>query len=241
MLLECKNVTKKFGGLIALSNLSLGVEEGSVTALIGPNGAGKTTFFNVINGIYPLISGSIIFEGKEIAGLRPSKIAHLGIGRTFQMPRLYEDFTTLRNIISGALFGREQINDMKEAEEKALGLLEFVGLEGKENIVARNLPTPERKFVELARALATKPKLLLLDECFAGLNESDAEKAVNLIARIREMGITIFLIEHVMKVVMEIAEKVIAIHHGSKISEGKPAEVVRAPNVIEAYLGESYA
>lgn len=240
-LLQCKNITKRFGGLIALSNLSFGVEEGSVTALIGPNGSGKTTTFNVINSVYPLTSGSIIFDGRKINGLRPSKIAHLGIGRTFQTPRLYKDFTALRNVTSGVIFGRGKTSNMKKAEEKGLELLKFVGLEGKENIVAGNLLACDKKLLEIARTLATEPKLLLLDECFAGLNEAEAKKAIGIISMIRERGITVFLIEHVLKVAMGIAERVIVINHGIKIAEGKPQEVVEVPEVIEAYLGESHA
>jgi len=238
MLLEVKNLTKKFGELKAISNLSLSVEDGSITSLVGPNGAGKTTLFNVISGIYSPTSGSIIFNGKNITGYKPHKVASMGIGRTFQIPRLYNDMTVLENVVSGVLFGRGNVNKVRDAEEKAMRILELVRLERKKDKLARNLLASEKKFLEVARALAIKPKLLLVDECFGGLNETEAKEATHILTRIRdEWGVTVFMIEHVMRAVMTIAEKVVVIHHGSKIAEGKPKEIAEDPIVKDAYFG----
>ncbi|MCX7858178.1 MAG: ABC transporter ATP-binding protein [Deltaproteobacteria bacterium] len=238
-MLEGIEVSKKFGGLKALTNLNFSVEKGQIVGLIGPNGSGKTTLFNVITGFYPADSGKVLFKGKEITRCKPYEIAKLGIARTFQIVRPLLGLNVLDNVTTAVLYGRDNIGTMAKGRGRALELLEFVGLDKKKNAQAINLVSAERKKLELARALAIRPEFLLLDETFSGLNEAEVQDAIKLIFRIRdELGITIFLIEHVMKAVMETCDRIIVIQYGIKLAEGTPEEVSRNQNVIEAYLGK---
>ncbi|RLE51368.1 MAG: ABC transporter ATP-binding protein [Candidatus Methanomethylicota archaeon] len=217
------------------------MNKGEIVGLIGPNGAGKTTLFNIISGFIPPTSGSIKFMGVEVTKLKPHQICKLGIGRTFQIVKPFMNTTVIENVIAGALFGGKEKMDLDEARRVAKEFLEFVGLKHKMNVLAKNLNIVERKFVEISRALATRPKLLLLDEPLAGLNPAETMEATKLIRRIRdELGITVFWIEHVMKAIMNAAERIIVLHYGEKIAEGTPKEIARNRRVIEAYLGEEY-
>lgn len=239
-MLEVTDLTKRFGGLTALEKVSLKIEDKTIVGLIGPNGAGKTTLFNCISGIYRPTSGSIRFKGREITKLKPSSICKLGIGRTFQIIRVFPNQTVLQNVIAGALFGRD-VQDLKEAREIAMQCLGFTELVDKKDILAKNLTLVERRMVELARALATGPKLLLLDELLAGLNPSEVSQATRLIRRIRdELGVTIFWIEHVMRAIMSATDYVIVLNFGKKIAEGRPSEIAKNEKVIQAYLGGEY-
>lgn len=239
-MLEGVKITKKFGGLTALSNVDFIINKGEIVGLIGPNGAGKTTLFNIISGFLHPDGGQIFWEGKKITGCRPYEIARFGIGRTFQIPAPFEEFTVFTNVCLGARYAGGK--NPNEAEEFALKILDFVGLIEKKDVLAKSLNIVERRFLELARALSISPKLLLLDEVLSGLNEAEIKEAVQLIMRIRnELNITVFMIEHVMKAIMSICDRVIVLNFGVKIAEGKPKEIANNEAVIQAYLGVPYA
>lgn len=241
-ILEGKGVTKSFGGLMAIHKVDFYLNEGEIVGLIGPNGAGKTTLFNVISGIYPLDEGELFFNGTSISSLKPFEICRLGIGRTFQIVRPFLKMTCLENILIGLIGRGERQKHLREKEKEARFYLEFVGLKGRENSVAKDLTLIEKKRLEMARALATNPKLLLLDEVLAGLNPSEILQALELIHIIRsQLRVTIFWIEHVMGAMMKASDRIIVLNQGEKIKEGKPEEIVSDPQVIEAYLGESNA
>lgn len=238
-MLEGIGITKYFGGLAALKGVDFSLREKEILGLIGPNGAGKSTLFNIINGFIRPTSGIVRFEGIELNRLKPHQICMLGIGRTFQTVKPFLDCTALENVMMGAVFGKGGNVDMSEAKELALQCLDFVGLAAKRDVLARNLNIVERKFVEIARALATRPRIVLLDEPLAGLNPMEIMDACKLVRRIRdEFNVTVFWVEHVMRAMMETAERVIVLHYGEKIAEGKPSEISRDKRVVEAYLGE---
>jgi branched-chain amino acid transport system ATP-binding protein len=236
-LLTVENITKKFSGLTAVNAVNLEVKEGQIVGVIGPNGAGKTTLFNCIAGALAPTSGSIRFAGHEIAGKRPYEICRLGITRTFQVVKPFATKTVLYNTMVGAF---ATTNHLKEAEEKALEVLAFLGMEKKKDVFAKSLTLPERKRLELARALATEPKLLLLDEVMAGLRPGEVTEMLPVIRKINEAGVTIVIVEHIMQAIMSLSEKIYVISFGKKIAEGAPLDVVADEEVIKAYLGEEY-
>ncbi|MBA4393770.1 MAG: ABC transporter ATP-binding protein [Desulfobacca sp.] len=238
ILFEARNLVKLFGGLSAVNGVGFKVEEGEIFGLIGPNGSGKTTIFNLINHYFPLTSGDIFFKEKKITGLSTHKICKLGIARTFQVVKPLARMTVLDNVIASAFC---RVNTVKEARKLALETIAFCGLEPYQAQTAKSLPIGLRKRLEITRALATQPKVLLLDETCAGLNPKEVNQAIELIKKINQQGVTIIIIEHIMKVIMTISKRILAINHGQPITEGTPEEVSRNPQVIEAYLGEDYA
>lgn len=237
-IIEVQGITKSFKGLKAVSDVSFTVEEGDITGMIGPNGAGKSTTFNMICGYYPPTSGTILYRGENITGKRAYEYADMGIARTFQIMKPLGNLTVLDNVASSAFFGRYKAKNLKQAREIARETLEFTGLYAKRNVLAREMGTPDQKRLEMARALATRPQMLFLDEVMAGLNPAETEDAIALIRRINDNGVTIFLIEHIMKAVVSLCEKVIVLHHGEKIATGTPEQVMNDPYVMEVYLGK---
>jgi branched-chain amino acid transport system ATP-binding protein len=237
-ILEGKGVTKYFGGLAAVSNVDFSVEQGEAFGLIGPNGAGKTTLFNLISAALTTKSGTIKFKGENITGLKPYKICRMGIARTFQTVKVFPDLPALSNVLLGLHFGMSPGLSSKDAVREATELLEFVGLSALKATPAKDLTLANQKRLEVARALATDPELLLLDEMMAGLNPTELAQAMELIARIRDKGITIIMIEHVMKAIMNVCERIMVLHHGQKIAEGTPQEIATSEKVIKVYLGD---
>lgn len=239
-LLEGKNVSKSFGGLTALSGVDFVLEKGEILGLIGPNGAGKTTLFNLITGAYRPSSGRIRFLGKDISGSKPHTICRYGIARTYQLVRPFANLTVLENVLVGIYFGRAggKSNSQRAAYSEAERLLDLVGLAGKIKERAEHLTLMERRRLEIARALATQPSVLLLDEVICGLNPTETAQTMDLIRGLRDRGITIFMIEHVMKAIMGLSDRIMVLHHGELIAQGTPEEVANDRRVIEAYLGE---
>jgi len=237
-ILEGKGVTKHFGGLAAVSNLDFNVEQGEALGLIGPNGAGKTTLFNLISAALVPKSGTIRFKGKNITGLKPYKICRMGVARTFQTVKVFANMPVLNNVTLGSYFGISPGLSSSDAAVKASEILEFVGLSEVKATPAKDLTLANQKRLEVARALATNPELLLLDEIMAGLNPAELAQAMELVTRIREKGITIVMIEHVMKAIMSVCQRIMVLHHGAKIAEGTPQEIATSKKVIEVYLGE---
>ncbi len=235
-MLRVTAISKRFRGLMAVHKVSFEVPEASIVALIGPNGAGKTTIFNLVNGMLRPDEGRVELDGREITGLRPDQVCHAGVGRTFQIARPLAGLSVLDNTVVGALRITKRVS---EARTAALGVLELLGLADKRNTPAGSLTLPERKRLEVARALATGPKLLLLDEVMAGLRPAETDALVDTFRQLnRATGLTILLIEHVMRAVMALSERVIVLNHGALIAEGRPVDVVRDPGVLECYLGE---
>jgi branched-chain amino acid transport system ATP-binding protein len=237
-LLEGEGVTRFFGGLAAVSDVDFILEPGEVVGLIGPNGAGKTTLFNLISGALAPKAGVISFKDQKINGLKPNRICQMGLARTFQAVKIFDNMPALENVLLGALFGTSTSVPSAAAARTAAESLEFVGLSEVRATLAKDLTLAKQKRLEVARALATKPELLLLDELMAGLNPTEVAQAMELVTRIRDEGITIFMIEHVMKAIMSVCDRIIVLHHGKKIAEGTPQEIATSKTVVEVYLGE---
>jgi len=238
LILEVKNLSKAFGGLVAINDLDLAVIEGEIVGLIGPNGSGKTTLFNLIGGVLTPDRGEIKFNDRDITGHKPHIVCQSGIARTFQLTKPFAQMTALQNVMIGRMYGSEPVRSMRQAEEECKEILEFIGLGGRSLSVAATFGLVDRKRLEIARALATKPKLLLLDETMAGLNPTEMEDALQLVKAIGDSGITLIVVEHVIRAILDISSRVIALNYGEKIAEGTPQEVVHNKKVVEAYLGE---
>jgi len=237
VLFEARHVTKRFGGLVAVSDVSFQQREGEILGLIGPNGAGKTTLINLISGTHEPTAGELRFDGRPLKGIPPFRRAHLGIGRTFQLMKPFPGLSVLDNVTAGALFGRQPERAMPRAREEAARWLAFVGLGDMLEQPADALGGPDRKRLELAKALALKPRLLLLDEVMAGLNAVEIDEVVALIQRIRDSGTTILVIEHVVKAIRQLSDRILVLQYGQLIAQGSAEEVLDDPRVIEAYLG----
>jgi branched-chain amino acid transport system ATP-binding protein len=238
-LIEVKGVSKQFGGLAALTDVSFVLQKGEILGLIGPNGAGKTTIFNVINGFYPPTKGDIFLRGQKVSNLKPHVLCKLGLARTFQVVKPLQRMSTLDNVIASAFV---RAKSKAQAEEIAVDVLKFTNLYEDRNVISKGLPLGKRKRLEIARALATQPEIILLDESFAGLNPTEINEQIEIVKRIRtEKGITILVIEHHMKVIMTISDRIVVLTYGQKIAEGTPSEIGHNPLVIEAYLGEEHS
>jgi branched-chain amino acid transport system ATP-binding protein len=239
--LRIEKLCKAFGGLRAINNLDFHVDEGEIVGIIGPNGSGKTTSLNLVTGFLKPDTGRITFQGEDITGLPRYRICQKGIARTFQLCKPFLDFTALQNVMVGRMYGRQPCANMKTAATESREILETVGLLNKAEIMVKDLTVMERKRLELARALATKPKLLLLDELLAGLNLVEADEACNLIRQIRDSKIAIIMVEHIVKAVTCVSDRIMVLNMGEKIAEGVPEEIIHHPQVIEVYLGKSHA
>jgi branched-chain amino acid transport system ATP-binding protein len=235
-LLQIQDISKRFGGLAALTDVSYSVNQREILGLIGPNGAGKTTLFNVVNGFYPPSKGDVLFKGEKISNLKPHQVCRLGIGRTFQVVKPLQRMTVLDNVIASAFL---RAKNKAEAEEIAHEVLKFTGLYEDRHLISKGLPLGKRKRLEITRARATKPEVLLMDESFAGLNPTEINDQINIIRQIREKGITLMVIEHHMRVIMSISDRIVVLNYGEKIAEGTPSEIGKNRLVIEAYLGEA--
>lgn len=239
-ILELNGLTQRFGGLTAVDEVDLSVEPGEIVGLIGPNGAGKTTLVNLVTGVFKPSSGSVIYDGRRIDGMKPYQISRLGVARTYQVVQPFPEMTVLENVMAPAVFaaGATSTTEAMHAADEAI---EFLGLKQHRDTLAGELTLAGRKRLELAKSLAMKPKVLLLDEVNAGLNPAEIETALEMIRAIAARGVTIILIEHLMKVVMSLCTRIVVLHHGAKIAEGRPDEITRNEKVIEAYLGNRYA
>ncbi len=237
-ILQGKAVTKYFGGLAAVWDVDFHVNQGEIVGLIGPNGSGKTTLFNLISGALVPKPGTVQFKAENITGLKPHQICRKGVARTFQSVKIFANMPVLENVLLGSLFGTSNSVSSADAAREAMGLLEFVGLSAVRATPAKDLTLANQKRLEVARALATKPELLLLDELMAGLNPTEVAQTMELVTGIRDKGITIFMIEHVMKAIMSVCDRIMVLHHGKKIAEGTPQEIAASKTVVEVYLGE---
>ncbi len=239
--LKVEGLTKSFGGLMAVLDLDFEVEEGEIIGLIGPNGSGKTTTLNLLTGFLKPDSGTITFRDKDVTGLPRHRMGPRGVARTFQLTKTFFDFTALQNVMVGRVYGRKPAKSLKVAGDESLEILERVGLADKAEVLAKDLTLMQRKMLELARALAVKPELLLLDELMAGLNPGEVEEACSLIRQIRDSEITIMVVEHIVQAIRAVSDRIIVLNMGQKIAEASPDEIINDPHVIEVYLGKAYA
>ena len=237
MILQVENVTKHFGGLYALKGISFGVEEGEIVGLIGPNGAGKTTLFNVMSGFFRPDQGRVVFAGESIGHLKAYDVSRRGLVRTFQVVKPFGNLTVLQNVMVGSFL---QTGNPGRARQRALEVMDLVGLLDRREKAAKSLTIADRKRLEVARALATRPRVLLLDEVMAGVNPTELTQMLEILQRIRQQGVTLLVIEHIMAAIMTVSDRILVLHHGEKIAEGAPKEVAKDRRVIDAYLGEEY-